>query len=218
MKAIAIDGPSGVGKSTVSKEIARALNFLHVDTGALYRAVALHALRSGIPVSLIVSKLENIKISLKFNKFDQKVFLNDKDVTQFLRSEKVSNLASKISKIKEVRKFLLETQRNIALNNNVVMDGRDIGTVVLPNADIKIFLTAKPQIRAKRRFLEMKQKGNEVVTYEQVLNDIIKRDRTDTERKISPLHPATSAVILDVSDTEVNQVVKNIISICKAII
>ena len=147
MKAIAIDGPSGVGKSTVSKEIARALNFLHVDTGALYRAVALHALRSGIPVSLIVSKLENIKISLKFNKFDQKVFLNDKDVTQFLRSEKVSNLASKISKIKEVRKFLLETQRNIALNNNVVMDGRDIGTVVLPNADIKIFLTAKPQIR-----------------------------------------------------------------------
>ncbi len=218
MKAIAIDGPSGVGKSTVSKEIARALNFLHVDTGALYRAVALHALRSGIPVSLIVSKLENIKISLKFNKFDQKVFFNDKDVTQFLRSEKVSNLASKISKIKEVRKFLLETQRNIALNNNVVMDGRDIGTVVLPNADIKIFLTAKPQIRAKRRFLEMKQKGNEVVTYEQVLNDIIKRDRTDTERKISPLHPATSAVILDVSDTEVNQVVKNIISICKAII
>ena len=218
MKAIAIDGPSGVGKSTVSKEIARALNFLHVDTGALYRAVALHALRNGMPVSLIVSKLENIKISLKFNKFDQKVFLNDKDVTQFLRSEKVSILASKISKIKEVRKFLLETQRDVASNNNVVMDGRDIGTVVLPNADIKIFLTAKPQIRAKRRFLEMKQKGNEVVTYEQVLNDIIKRDRTDTERKISPLHPATSAVILDVSNTEVDQVVKSILSICKGMI
>lgn len=218
MKAIAIDGPSGVGKSTVSKEVARILNFLHVDTGALYRAVALHVLCNDISLSSVVSELENIKINLKFNKSDQKVFLNNKDVTRFLRSEKVSNLASKISKIEEVRKFLLKTQRKIASNNNVVMDGRDIGTVILPNADVKIFLTAKPQIRAKRRFLELKQKGNEIITYEQVLNDILKRDKTDTERKISPLRPATSAVILDVSDTEVNQVVKNILSICKGMI
>lgn len=218
MKAIAIDGPSGVGKSTVSKEVARILNFLHVDTGALYRAVALHVLCNDISLSSVVSELENIKINLKFNKSDQKVFLNNKDVTRFLRSEKVSNLASEISKIEEVRKFLLKTQRKIASNNNVVMDGRDIGTVILPNADVKIFLTAKPQIRAKRRFLELKQKGNEIITYEQVLNDILKRDKTDTERKISPLRPATSAVILDVSDTEVNQVVKNILSICKGMI
>lgn len=215
MKAISIDGPSGVGKSTVSKELAKCLSFLHVDTGALYRAVALHILCNDISLSSAVSRLENIKVSLEFDKSDQRVFLNGRNVTQFLRSEKVSNLASKISKIEKVRNFLLETQRNIASNNNVVMDGRDIGTVVLPNADVKIFLTAKPQIRAKRRFLELKQKCKEVVPYEKVLNDILKRDKTDMERKISPLRPAPSAVILDVSDTEVDQVVENILSICR---
>ena len=215
MKAIAIDGPSGVGKSTVAEELARRLNFLHVDTGALYRAVALYVLRKNIPVKLIVKDLKNIKIDIDFYKNKQNVFLNNENVTKFLRDEKVSFLASEISKIMEVRAFLIESQRKLALKYNVVMDGRDIGTVVLLNADLKIFLTARANVRANRRYLELRKKGYKDITYEKVLLDILKRDKSDTERKFSPLFPAFSAKIIDVSDIGVSEVVDIIFNLFK---
>lgn len=215
MKAIAIDGPSGVGKSTVAEELARRLNFLHVDTGALYRAVALYVLRKNIPVKLIVKDLKNIKIDIDFYKNKQNVFLNNENVTKFLRDEKVSFLASEISKIMEVRAFLIESQRKLALKYNVVMDGRDIGTVVLPNADLKFFLTARANVRANRRYLELRKKGYKDITYEKVLLSILKRDKSDTERKFSPLFPAFSAKIIDVSDIGVSEVVDIIFNLFK---
>ena len=215
MKAIAIDGPSGVGKSTVAEELARRLNFLHVDTGALYRAVALYVLRKNIPVKLIVKDLKNIKIDIDFYKNKQNVFLNNENVTKFLRDEKISVLASEISKVREVRAFLIEAQRKLALEHDVVMDGRDIGTVVLLNADLKIFLTARANVRANRRYLELRKKGYKDITYEKVLLDILKRDKSDTERKFSPLFPAFSAKIIDVSDIGVSEVVDIIFNLFK---
>lgn len=215
MKAIAIDGPSGVGKSTAAEELARRLNFLHVDTGELYRAVALYVLRKNIPVKLITKDLKNIKIDIDFYKNKQNVFLNNENVTKFLRDEKISVLASEISKVREVRAFLIEAQRKLALEHDVVMDGRDIGTVVLLNADLKIFLTARANVRANRRYLELRKKGYKDITYEKVLLDILKRDKSDTERKFSPLFPAFSAKIIDVSDIGVSEVVDIIFNLFK---
>ena len=215
MKAIAIDGPSGVGKSTVSKELARKLNFLHVDTGALYRSIALYAKKRGLSNNLIVPELKNLKIDLQYKKNEQNVFLNNENVTKLLRDEKISVLASEVSKIQKVREYLLETQRELALKHNVVMDGRDIGTAVLPNADLKIFLTANSNVRASRRYLELRQKGHKCVTYERVLLDILKRDKSDTERKFSPLFPAFSAKVIDVSELGVSEVVDIIFNLFK---
>lgn len=217
MKAIAIDGPAGVGKSTVAKELAKKLNFLHIDTGALYRAMALYVLKEKISLKLTPKDLEKIKIDLKFYKNEQIVLLNNTEVTQYLRSEDVSGLASKISKKKEVRDFLLKIERNLVLKNNVVMDGRDIGTVVLPDANLKIFLTASPDIRAKRRYLELKNKGDTSCTYSEILKNILERDESDTNRAIAPLCPAPDAILLDVGNMKPNEVVETVLKLYKKI-
>ncbi len=196
---IAIDGPSGAGKSTISKIIASNLGFVYIDTGALYRMIGLFAFEKGIELEKcekVVPYLEKINLDIKFDKDGQKFFLNNKDVTSDIRKNEISMYASKVSAVKEVRDFLFETQRKFAKENNCIMDGRDIGTVILPWADIKIFLTASVEDRAKRRFEELIKKG-ENVSYEQILEDVKKRDYNDTNRDIAPLKPAKDSIIVD---------------------
>lgn len=196
---IAIDGPAGAGKSTLSKLLASRLGFLYIDTGALYRAIGLMALRSNIPASddkCLRSLLGSIKIEIRFKNGGQHVYVNGEDVSTQIRSPEVSMAASAYSAVPQVRTFLLGLQKDMAARNNVVMDGRDIGTVVLPNADLKIFLTASAQDRANRRYTEMIQRGD-TADYAQVLEDMIKRDAADSEREIAPLKQADDAVLLD---------------------
>ena len=196
---IAIDGPAGAGKSTLSRMLAARLGFLYIDTGALYRTIGLFALRSGISpldAEKVCALLSNVKIALKFEADGQHVYLNDEDVSAFIRSPEVSIAASNVSAIPQVRAFLLSLQKEIAAQNSVVMDGRDIGTVVLPNADLKIFLTASAEDRATRRHKEMVERG-ENADYNTVLEDIKKRDAADSGRDIAPLKPAEDAVLVD---------------------
>lgn len=196
---IAIDGPSGAGKSWLSKGLARELGFVHVDTGAMYRSIGLYVLRRGVKsddAEKIIPMLSDIKIELSFEKDGQHIFLCGEDVTGLIRTLEVSMYASAVSAIPEVRNFLLEQQRDLAKRNNVVMDGRDIGTVILPDAQVKIFLTAQSEERARRRCLELCEKDKSIV-YEDVLADMIKRDKNDSERKIAPAVPAPDAIILD---------------------
>lgn len=214
MKCIAIDGPAGSGKSTISKIIAKKLGFINVDTGALYRAIAYYVKNNNIDYNSnndVKNALRNIEIKLKNYNENQIVILNGEDITDKIRSENISMIASKVSSFAEVREFLLDLQRNIARHNNVVMDGRDIGTTVIPNADVKIFLTASPEVRAKRRIEQLGQNLN----YNDVLNDINKRDYEDINRKYSPLRQAEDAILFDNSDYNLQQTIDKILEIIK---
>lgn len=201
--AIAIDGPAGAGKSSLSKEVAKELSFIYVDTGALYRTIGLAASRKGLKKedkAEIISMLNDIDVKLSFNdEGTQIVLLNDEDVSSYIRTPEASMFASAVSAIPEVRAFLLDLQRNMAKSDNVIMDGRDIGTVVLPDAKIKIFLTASPEKRAMRRHKENIEKGIDS-TYEEVLKDVNQRDYQDSHREIAPLKPAEDSVLVDTSD------------------
>ena len=201
--AIAIDGPAGAGKSSLSKEVAKELSFIYVDTGALYRTIGLAASRKGLKKedkAEIISMLNDIDVKLSFNdEGTQIVLLNGEDVSSFIRTPEASMFASAVSAIPEVRAFLLDLQRNMAKSDNVIMDGRDIGTVVLPDAKIKIFLTASPEKRAMRRHKENIEKGIDS-TYEEVLKDVNQRDYQDSHREIAPLKPAKDSVLVDTSD------------------
>ncbi len=214
---VAIDGPSGAGKSTISKEVSKKLGFIYVDTGALYRTIALYVFNNKIDPddAVAVSRvLSDISIRFDYIDAEQHVFLNDVDVSFDIRVHAISEYASKVSAIKEVREFLLFMQRDIASKNNIIMDGRDIGTVVLPDARLKIFLTASAEVRAKRRFDELCQKGQSV-DFATVLNDIIERDKRDTERAVAPLKKADDAVLVDTSDCSFDESVEIICNLIK---
>lgn len=214
---VAIDGPSGAGKSTIAKRAAAELNFIYVDTGALYRAIGLFAVRAGKNTKLqneIVPLLDDIKLSLKITDGVQHVILNSEDVSDLIRTPEISMAASDVSKIPEVRTFLLDLQRNIAKENNVIMDGRDIATVILPEAQVKIFLTASPQKRAERRYLEFMEKGIDI-TLEEVLEDVNKRDYQDSHREIAPLKPSDESIIIDSSDMTLEQTIDRVIAVIK---
>lgn len=200
--AIAIDGPGGAGKSTIAKELAKQLSFIYIDTGAMYRTIGLFAARnrvSGKNVQGVISLLPYITLEIRFIDGAQHMFLNGEDVSDKIRTEEASIYASDVSAIPAVRTFLLEQQRAFAKSSNVIMDGRDIGTVVLPDADLKIFLTASSEARARRRFLEQKAKGLDV-TYEEVLEALKLRDLQDSSREAAPLKAADDAVIVDTTE------------------
>lgn len=199
--SVAIDGPMGAGKSTIARAAAERLGFVYADTGALYRAVGLYCHRKGIDMkraSAVAAQLDEISLEIKRIDGVQHVFLNDEDVSGEIRLPEISMAASAVSAVPEVRTALLDMQRIIAENNDVIMDGRDIGTVVLPDANVKIFLTASPEIRAKRRYDELRAKGREV-TFEEVLDDLNKRDYDDSHRAAAPLRVAEDAVTADTS-------------------
>ncbi len=209
---IAIDGPAGAGKSTIAKSLAKSLGYIYVDTGALYRAVAFFMDKCGISadetdkiVATLESTTENF-FSLRFIDGSQHVFAGDEDISDLIRTPEISMSASKVSAIPKVREFLFELQQKIARENNVIMDGRDIGTVVLPNADVKIFLTASAEIRAERRFKELVEKGLDV-NLQTILDEIIKRDYDDSHREIAPLKQADDAILLDSSYLNLDEVV-----------
>lgn len=196
---IAIDGPSGAGKSSLAKALAKRLGFIYVDTGALYRSIGYYCAKNGADTanaSEVIAKLPEIKLSLKYENGTQTVILNGDNVGDKIRTPEASMHASNVSKIPEVRAFLLDTQRNIAKENSVIMDGRDIGTVILPDAQVKIFLVSSFETRAARRVKELHEKGIEA-SYEDVLADMIARDRQDATREIAPAVPAEDAVHLD---------------------
>lgn len=214
---VAIDGPAGAGKSTIAKAAAKELGFIYVDTGALYRTVALNAIQKGADVkneNEVKASLEGVKIELKHENDTQKVYLNGEDVSSKIRTPEISMGASDVSKYPYVREFLLSLQRNIAKSNNVIMDGRDIATVVLPNADVKIFLFASPEKRAERRYKELIEKG-ENVTFDEVLDDVNKRDYQDSHREIAPLKPCNESVMADTSEMSLEESVKYIMDIIK---
>lgn len=203
--AVAIDGPAGAGKSSVAKAVGKQLGLLYVDTGALYRTVGLATLRKGVDPSLkaeVEALLKEISVEMDFSETSgQVVLLNGEDVTGLIRTPEVSMTASDISALPIVREYLLGLQRNIAKTKNVIMDGRDIGTVVLPDAQVKIFLTASPESRAERRYKELVEKG-EKTTVKDVLRDVIKRDYNDTNRKAAPLRPAEDSVLVDTTNLD----------------
>ena len=212
-KVIAVDGPAGAGKSTVSKIVAAKLGFTYIDTGAMYRAVGLKLLRSGKPLTEnILSEIVN-DIEIKLDE-SAKVFLDGEEVTKEIRTPKVSKLASDVSKYGFVRKKVTELQREMAVKGSVIMDGRDIGTQVLPNADVKIFLTATLHERAKRRFEELKAKGQTVIV-DVIEKEIAARDKQDSEREIAPLAKADDAVLIDSTDLTVDEVVTKILELAK---
>lgn len=215
MYAIAIDGPAGAGKSSIAKEAARRLGFIYVDTGALYRTVALYLLKKKVDcgdLAAVRRALGEITVNMAHREDGQHVFLCGEDVTDLIRTPEVSMMASKSSAIQDVRRFLFTLQTRMADRYNVIMDGRDIGTVVLPSAQAKIFLTASPEVRARRRCLEFEQKGTPV-EYERVLEEIRQRDYQDSHRETAPLKPAEDAVILDTSELSFEQSVEEFIRI-----
>jgi len=201
--AIAIDGPSGAGKSTMAKALSKNFGFIYVDTGAIYRTLSLACLRAGIDrkdVKAVMALLPTLDIQIKYNEAgEQCMLLNGEDVSREIRQPEISLFASDVSSHQQVRSFLLEMQRKFARENNVIMDGRDIGTVVLPDAELKIFLTASPEARARRRFKELLEKG-ENVSFEEVLQDMKYRDEQDTTRAAAPLKKAEDAVEVDSSE------------------
>ncbi len=209
---IAIDGPAGAGKSTIAKMVSAKLGYIYVDTGALYRAAALYITENGIPDEDIEKSLENADISLKFIDGTQRVFVGDKDVSDLIRTPEISMAASRTSAIPAVRAYLFETQKKIARENNVIMDGRDIGTVVLPDAEVKIFLTASAEERANRRYKELSVKPD-CPPYEDILKDIIQRDYQDMNRETSPLRQAEDAILVDTTELNLEQSADEIVKI-----
>lgn len=207
MISIAIDGPAGAGKSSLAKAAAKELGFIYVDTGALYRTLGLKLIRNSIATDDVVAVEEILKktdVDLRFVDGEQHVFLDGEDVSELIRTPEVSMAASRCSALAPVRAFLLEKQREMARNNNVLMDGRDIGTVVLPNATVKIFLTASAEERAQRRYRELCEKGQNV-EYKDVYDDMVKRDYEDSHRAIAPLKPAEDSVTVDTTGNNVEQ-------------
>lgn len=217
-RSIAIDGPSGAGKSTMAKAVASVLGFLYVDTGAIYRTLGLFALRQGVEPSdeeKVLPLLAGVSIRMAYAEDGlQHMYLGDEDVTEVIRTPEVSTAASQISAIPGVRSFLLEMQRDMARNNNVIMDGRDIGTVVLPGADVKIFLTASAEDRARRRYLELLERGSGA-DYDTVLSEIIERDARDTERAAAPLRRAEDALLVDTTGNSMEESIEQLTNIIK---
>lgn len=213
---VAIDGPAGAGKSTIARAAAKKLGYIYVDTGALYRTVALAAVRRDVidDAEAVAAMLPEISVELKFENEEQQVYLNGENVSSLIRTPQISMGASKVSAIPKVREYLLSLQQSIAKENNVIMDGRDIATVVLPNADVKIFLFATPECRAQRRYKELIEKG-ENVTYEDVLKDVNERDYKDSHREIAPLKPSEDSVMADTSDLDLEDSTEMIIGIIK---
>ncbi len=217
MRAVAIDGPAGAGKSTIARTVAGLLGYIYVDTGALYRAIGLFATRNGIAYNdeqALDSKLKDAEVELCYQNGVQCVLLGGEDVSQAIRSPEMSKAASAVSALSCVREYLFHTQQRMAETNNVIMDGRDIGTVVLPNADVKIYLTASVEARAKRRYDEYIAKGEEV-SYNTILMDMQQRDYNDTHRAIAPLRQADDAVLLDTSGQTVEQSVELVLNLLK---
>lgn len=217
MVNIAIDGPAGAGKSTLARAAAKEFGYIYVDTGALYRAVGLAVRESGGDAkdeSQITPLLKCLNVSIRFINSEQRVFLGERDVSSLIRTPEISMAASDVSAHKAVRDFLFDLQRTIARENDCVMDGRDIGTVVLPDAEVKIFLTASPEERANRRYTELAEKG-QAVSYEDVFAEVRKRDEQDSMRKIAPLKPAADAVILDTTGKTLEQAASALIQIIK---
>lgn len=214
---IAIDGPAGAGKSTIAKLIAKKKNYIYVDTGAMYRAMALYFIKEGISAEeqdKISSVCKDIDVTLTYENGEQVVLLNGRNVNGLIRTEQVGNMASASSVNKDVREKMMELQRALAKKENVVMDGRDIGTVVLPNADVKVYLTASSKVRALRRYEELKEKG-ESCDLDVIEKDIIDRDYRDMHRDIAPLKQADDAILLDSSDMTIEEVADAVIALCK---
>lgn len=209
---IAIDGPAGAGKSTIAKMVSAELGYIYVDTGALYRTIALYIMENNISDNDIPEKINKADVSLKFIDGTQKVFLGDRDVSGLIRTPQISMEASRTSAIPAVREYLFDTQQKIAKENNVIMDGRDIGTVVLPDAQVKIFLTATPEERANRRYRELSEKSD-CPSYEDILKDIIERDHNDMNRPVAPLKQADDAVLVDTTNLTLEQSAEEIIKI-----
>ena len=214
---VAIDGPAGAGKSTIAKRVAKELGYVYVDTGAMYRALAIYFLNQGLgtdDTEKIAEVCKHAEVTLQYEDGVQQVYLNGENVTSFLREESVGNMASVTSAIPEVRAQLLELQREMARTKDVVMDGRDIGTNVLPNAEVKVYLTASVQTRANRRYLELSEKGQEC-NIDDIEKDIIDRDYRDMHREVSPLVQAEDAVLVESSDMTIEQVVEAITKLVK---
>ena len=215
---IAIDGPAGAGKSTIARRVAKELSFIYVDTGAMYRAMALYLLRKEVnkdDTEQIGNICQDAEISIEYQNGEQIVLLNDENVNSYLRTEEVGNMASVSSAVPRVREKLLSLQRKLAGDMSVVMDGRDIGTTILPDADVKIYLTASSLTRAKRRYLELQEKGT-VCNLDEIQKDIEERDQRDMNREISPLRQAEDAVLVDSSDLTTQQVVDRILQIFRS--
>lgn len=214
---VAIDGPAGAGKSTIAKAAAKELGYIYVDTGALYRSIALYVLQKGFhpkEASEVTALLPEITLELKFIQNAQQVFLNGENVSEKIRTPEVSMGASDVSAIPAVRSFLLSLQRDIAANHNVIMDGRDIGTVILPKAQVKVFLTASPECRAQRRYKELIEKGQHVI-YNEVLKDIMERDYNDSHREIAPLKSTEESIVLDTTAYNLEESVQKLLMIIK---
>ena len=218
MIRVAIDGPAGVGKSSTSKALAKYYGFAYLDTGAMYRAIALYLLRSGIDTAdeaKVSEAVKNADITIRYQDGSQQVILNGEDVSGKIRTEEVGNTASATSVYPAVRAHLLELQRSLAASQNVIMDGRDIGTCILPDAEAKIYLTASSRVRALRRYKELTEKGT-MCNLEEIEQDIIERDHRDMTREIAPLKQADDAVLLDSSEMTIDEVVQAIIDTAKA--
>ncbi len=214
MTKIAIDGPAGAGKSTISKKVASSLGYVYIDTGAMYRTVGLKAVRCGIDTTDakgVERILDDIDIDIRHEGVEQHIYLDGEDVSSQIRTPEISMAASNVSAIPSVRIAMVDLQRKLAVNHDVVMDGRDIGSHVLPDAEIKIFLTASPEARAKRRYKELIEKG-ESVSFEEVYNDMVQRDKNDSTRAVSPLVIAEGATVIDTSELNLQESVEAVIS------
>lgn len=214
---VAIDGPSGAGKSTIAKLVAREKGYIYVDTGAMYRALAVYFLEKGIAPedrAGIIAAAGEAEVSIRYEEGVQQVYLNGENISSKLRAEEVGNMASKTSIIPEVRERLLELQRSLAREKDVIMDGRDIGTYILPGADVKIYLTASVETRARRRYEELIEKGA-ACDYQEIAKDIQERDERDMNREVAPLRQAADAVLVDSSDMTIAEVVEKIAGLCR---
>lgn len=214
---VAIDGPAGAGKSTIAKLVAKEKGYIYVDTGAMYRGMAIHFLKKGIQpedTTAIIAACADAEVTIAYENGIQQVYLNGENITGMLRTEEVGNMASRTSAIPEVRAKLLELQRSLAREKDVIMDGRDIGTNILPNADVKIYLTASVETRAKRRYNELTEKGI-ACDYDEIAKDIKERDERDMSRETAPLRQAEDAVLVDSSEMSIEEVVERICGLCK---